>query len=137
MDDDQRQVWELSVELGPPEATGPGALDGEGVHPVALLPEESAQRIRGANRIPCFTAFGQVTALDEFAQRAWGDAYNQEDVPVECRLAVYVTDEELDDLTKAIVADLTVAAGDLDRQDLYGTGLHRCDLRARQTVFPI
>ncbi|WP_280402665.1 hypothetical protein [Nocardia carnea] len=106
MDGDERQVWELSVELGPPEATGPGALDGEGIHPVALLLEESVQRIRGANRIPCFTAFGQVTALNEFAQRAWGEAYNQEDVPVECRLAVYVTDEELDDLTKAIVEDL-------------------------------
>ncbi|WP_459547354.1 hypothetical protein [Nocardia sp. X0981] len=106
MDDDERGVWELSVELGPPETAGPGAFDGEGIHPVALLLEESAQRIRGTNRIPCFTAFGGVTALDEFAQRAWGEAYNQEDVPVECRLAVYATDEELDDLTKAIVEDL-------------------------------
>ncbi|MBF6224974.1 hypothetical protein IU470_07605 [Nocardia abscessus] len=108
MDDDERQVWEFAVGLGLPDATGPGALDGEGIHPVALALEESTHRIRGVNRIPCFTSFGPVTAVDEFAQRAWGDAYNPACVPVECRLAVYVTDDELDELVLEVVADLGI-----------------------------
>lgn len=117
--DDEHHVWEFSVELGPPEAAGPGAIDGEGIHPVALLLEKSTQHIRGANRIPCFTAFGRVTALSEFAERAWGEVYDQEDVPIECRLAVYVTDEELEDLTKAIVKDLGLS------RDGYSTAANR------------
>ncbi|MEU1549430.1 hypothetical protein [Nocardia sp. NPDC005745] len=60
------------------------------------------------NRIPCFTSFGPVTAVDEFAQRAWGEAYDPARVPVECRLAVYVTDDELDELVPAIVEDLGI-----------------------------
>ncbi|MEU5757643.1 hypothetical protein [Nocardia sp. NPDC047648] len=91
-----------------PDATGPGALDGEGIHPVALALEESTHRIRGVNRIPCFTSFGPVTAVDEFAQRAWGDAYDPARVPVECRLAVYATDDELEELVPAIVEDLGI-----------------------------
>lgn len=106
--DDEHQAWEFAVELGLPDATVPGALDGEGIHPVALALEESTHRIRGVNRIPCFTSFGPVTAVDEFAHRAWGDAYDPARVPVECRLAVYVTDEELDELVPAVVADLGI-----------------------------
>ncbi|BDU00730.1 hypothetical protein [Nocardia sputorum] len=108
MDDDEHEVWEFAVGLGLPDATRPGALHGEGIHPVALALEESTHRIRGVNRIPCFTSFGPVTAVDEFAQRAWGDAYDPARVPVECRLAVYVTDEELDELVPAVVADLGI-----------------------------
>ncbi|MBF6472766.1 MULTISPECIES: hypothetical protein [Nocardia] len=106
MDDNERQVWEFAVGLGLPDATGPGALDGEGIHPVALALEESTHRIRGVNRIPCFTSFGPVTAVDEFAQRAWGDAYDPARVPVDCRLAVYVTDDELGELVLAVAEDL-------------------------------
>ncbi|MBF6193590.1 hypothetical protein [Nocardia implantans] len=106
--DDEHQVWEFAVELGMPDAAGPGALHDEGIHPVALALEESTHRIREVNRIPCFTSFGPVTAVDEFAQRAWGDAYDPARVPVECRLAVYVTDEELDELVSAVVADLGI-----------------------------
>ncbi|MGV9543126.1 hypothetical protein ACWDSF_17570 [Nocardia beijingensis] len=65
--DDEHQAWEFAVELGLPDATVPGALDGEGIHPIALALEESTHRIRGVNRIPCFTSFGPVTAVDEFA----------------------------------------------------------------------
>ncbi|WP_280315901.1 hypothetical protein [Nocardia abscessus] len=104
--EDERHVWEFAVGLGSPDATGPGALDGEGIHPVALALEESTHRIRGVNRIPCFTSFGPVTAVDEFAQRAWGDTYDPARVPVECRLAVYVTDDELDELVLAVAEDL-------------------------------
>ncbi|MEU6565126.1 hypothetical protein [Nocardia nova] len=89
------------MELGPPEAT---ALHTEGIHPVAQLLEASARRVRDS--IPCFTSFGPVTPLDEFAQRVWGETFARERVPVECRLAVYVTDEELDDLSEAVVEDL-------------------------------
>ncbi|BCK57381.1 hypothetical protein [Nocardia wallacei] len=106
MEDDERRVWELAVELGLPDATGVGALDGEGIHPIALLLEESAHRIRGINRIPCFTAFGPVVELDEFAQRAWGESYDPARIPVECRLSVYVTDTELDELARAVTDDL-------------------------------
>ncbi|WP_157172674.1 hypothetical protein [Nocardia exalbida] len=108
MDDDERQVWEFAVVIGLPDATGPGALDGEGIHPVALALEESTHRIRGVNRIPCFTSFGPVTAVDEFAQRAWGEAYDPARVPLECRLAVYVTNDELDELVPAIVEGLGI-----------------------------
>ncbi|MFD3462953.1 hypothetical protein ACFWVM_24840 [Nocardia fluminea] len=111
MDEDERGVWEFSVGLGNPDKTGPGALDGEGIHPIALVLEASVQRIEAANRIPCYTSFGPVTALDEFAQRAWGDAFDPARVPVECRLAVYVTDDELDALVTAIVEDLGLTEG--------------------------
>jgi hypothetical protein len=106
--DDEHHVWEFAVGLGLPDATGPGSLDGEGIHPIALLLEESAHRVGGVNRIPCFTAFGPVIEFDEFAQRAWGASYDRARVPVECRLAVYVTDNELDELVQAIVEDLGV-----------------------------
>ncbi|MFJ1455299.1 hypothetical protein [Nocardia sp. N2S4-5] len=106
MEDDERRVWELAVGLGLPDATGSGALDGEGIHPIALLLEESAHRIRGVNRIPCFTAFGPVVELDEFALRAWEEFHDPARVPVECRLSVYVTDTELDELVRTVVDDL-------------------------------
>ncbi|WP_280308907.1 hypothetical protein [Nocardia abscessus] len=35
-----------------------------------------------------------------------GDAYDPARVPVECRLAVYVTDDELDELVLAVAEDL-------------------------------
>ncbi|MFD4456993.1 hypothetical protein [Nocardia sp. NPDC058480] len=111
MDDDEREVWEFAVGLGLPDETGPGALDGEGIHPIALALEESVHRIEGVNRIPCYTSFGPVTAFDEFAQRAWGDAHDAARVPAECCLAVYVTDDELDVLVTAVVEDLGIAAG--------------------------
>jgi hypothetical protein len=119
VDDDERDVWEFAVELGLPDETGPGALDGEGIHPIALALEESAHRIKGVNRIPCYTSFGPVTAFDEFAQRAWGDGYDAARVPVECRLAVYVTDDELDALVTAVVEDLGIA------EDGYSTAADR------------
>ncbi|MFD6102019.1 hypothetical protein ACFWFQ_05085 [Nocardia salmonicida] len=107
--DDERDIWEFAVGLGLPDKSGPGALDGEGIHPLALVLEESVHRIEAANRIPCFTSFGPVAALDEFAQRAWGDGFDPARVPVECRLAVYVTDDELDALVAAVVEDLGIA----------------------------
>ncbi|MEV0293271.1 hypothetical protein [Nocardia sp. NPDC050710] len=119
MDDDEHQVWEFAVGLGLPDATGPGSLDGDGIHPIALALEESAHRIRGVNRIPCYTAFGPVAAFDEFAQRAWGDAYDPARVPVECRLAVYVTDDELDELVLAVAEDLGID------EDGYSTAVDR------------
>ncbi|MEV5649795.1 hypothetical protein AB0L57_16245 [Nocardia sp. NPDC052254] len=106
IENDEHQVWELAVDLGVPDPAGPGSLAGEGIHPIALALEDSAHKIHGANRIPCFTAFGPISALDEFAQRAWGDGYDPADVPVECRLTVYVTDDELDQLVQLIVEDL-------------------------------
>lgn len=108
MDNDERDVWELAVGLGLPDLTGPGSLGGEGIHPIALALEESVHRLRGVNRIPCFTAFGTVPAFDEFAQRAWAEDYDRAAVPVECRLAVYVTDYELDELVRAVVEDLGI-----------------------------
>ncbi|MFR9751077.1 hypothetical protein ACL02S_08565 [Nocardia sp. 004] len=119
MADNERQVWELTVELGLPDATGPGSLGGEGIHPVALALEESVHQVRGPNRIPCFTSFGPIFEIVEFADRAWGDVYNQESTPVECRLAVYVTDEELDELAKMVVEDLGLA------EDGYSTAIGR------------
>ncbi|MBF6062057.1 hypothetical protein IU500_19075 [Nocardia terpenica] len=108
VDGEEHDAWEFAVGLGLPDATGPGSLDCEGIHPVALLLEDSAHRVRGVNRIPCYTAFGPVIEFDEFAQRAWPDTYDRAGVPVECRLAVYVTDDELDDLVQAVAADLGV-----------------------------
>ncbi|MFD4355070.1 hypothetical protein ACFWPX_21120 [Nocardia sp. NPDC058518] len=105
--DDERDVWEFAVGLGLPDETGPGALGGEGIHPIALALEESVHRIEGVNRIPCYTSFGPVNALSEFAHRAWGDEYDR--VPVECCLAVYVTDDELDALVAAVVENLGIA----------------------------
>ncbi|MEU6186418.1 hypothetical protein [Nocardia sp. NPDC047038] len=119
MDDDEHQVWEFAIGLGLPDVTGPSTLDGEGIHPIAMALEESTHRIRGWNRIPCFTSFGPVTAVDEFAQRAWGDAYDPTRVPVECRLAVSVTDDELDELVLAVAEDLGID------QDGYSTVVGR------------
>ncbi|MEU1955230.1 hypothetical protein [Nocardia rhamnosiphila] len=107
MDDDNRQVWQITVGLGVPEATV-DAGDTEGIHPIALVLEESAHKIRGVNRIPCYTEFGPVVDVMSFAQRSLGDAYDPATAPVECSLAVYATDEELDELVHAVVEDLGV-----------------------------
>jgi hypothetical protein len=119
VDDDERQVWELAVELGPPDATGPGSSHGEGIHPIALALEEGAHRIRRVNGIPCFPSFGPVLAIAEFAERAWGDARAPGNVPVECRLAVYLTDDGLDELVTAVVEDLGLS------EDGYSTTIGR------------
>ncbi|WP_446225573.1 hypothetical protein ACTWPB_11080 [Nocardia sp. IBHARD005] len=102
-------VWEFAVGLGFLDGAGVGAFDGEGIHPIALVLEGSVHRIEGVNRIPCYTSFGPVIAFDEFAQRAWVDGYDAARVPVECCLAVYVTDDELDALVTAVVEDLGIA----------------------------
>ncbi|WP_431957751.1 hypothetical protein [Nocardia lijiangensis] len=108
MDDDDRQVWQVAVGLGLPDATGPGSQESEEIHPIALALEESAHRIRGVNRIPCYTEFGPVIEIATFAQRARGNDYDPMTVPVECSLAVYATEEELDELVRAVVEDLGV-----------------------------
>ncbi|MFC9435434.1 hypothetical protein [Nocardia sp. NPDC057030] len=108
MDDDDRRIWQVAVGLGLPDQTGPGSLAGQGIHPIALLLEESVHRIRGVNRIPCYTEFGQVSELDNVAERLQGDAYDPATVPVECTVTVYVTEDELDELLPAIVADLGI-----------------------------
>lgn len=113
--EDDRSVWEVTVGLGLPDASGPGALDGEGIHPVALALEESVHRLRGGDRIPCYTSFGQDSAIDEFAQRAWGDSYDPARIPVECRLSVYIDDDRLDELVAAIVSELGVEQGGYSR----------------------
>lgn len=105
MDDDDRQVWQITVGLGVPDAT---ERESEGIHPVALALEESVHRIRGVNRIPCYTEFGPVMDVMMFAQRALGDDYDPATAPVECSVAVYATDEELDELVRAVVQDLGV-----------------------------
>ncbi len=106
--EDDRGVWEFTVGLGLPDTSGPGALDGEGIHPIALALEESVYRLPGGNRIPCYTSFGQDPETDEFAQRAWGDHYDPARIPVECRLSVYIDDDQLDELTAAVVSELGV-----------------------------
>ncbi|QIS09669.1 hypothetical protein [Nocardia arthritidis] len=106
--DDERRIWQVAVGLGLPDPTGPGSLDSEEIHPIALMLEESAHRIRGVNRIPCYTEFGPVIEIAEFAERVRGDAYDPAAVPVECTLTVYATDDELDELLPAIVADLGI-----------------------------
>lgn len=111
VDDGERQVWELAVELGLPDSTGASSFGGAGIPPIALALEESVHRVRGRNRIPCFTAFGAIAEIAEFAERAWRDTYRHESVPVACRLAVYVTDEELDELAEVVVADLGLTEG--------------------------
>ncbi|MEV4129535.1 hypothetical protein [Nocardia sp. NPDC049707] len=108
MDDDDRRVWQIAVGLGLPAATGPGSLSSDEIHPIALQLEESAHRVRGLNRIPCYTEFGPVLELDEFAHRFRGEEYDPAKVPVECTLAVYVTDTELDELLRTVVADLGI-----------------------------
>ncbi|MGW5318473.1 hypothetical protein [Nocardia thailandica] len=106
--EDDRGVWEFTVGLGRPDLAGPGALGGTGIHPVALALEASVHRIGGANRIPCYTSFGPNPDIDEFAQRAWGDAYDPAQTPIECRLSVYVDDEMIDVLIEAIISELDV-----------------------------
>ncbi|WP_067862814.1 hypothetical protein [Nocardia shimofusensis] len=106
MNEEDRSVWEFTIGLGLPD-TAPGeALETDGIHPIALLLEESAHRVRGVNRIPCFTSYGPAIARQEFAQRAWGEDFGEDQTPVECRLAVYVTDDELDELAQALAEDL-------------------------------
>ncbi|MEV0032952.1 hypothetical protein [Nocardia sp. NPDC050793] len=108
MDDDDRQVWQVAIGLGLPDTAGPGSRESEEIHPIALALEESAHRIRGVNRIPCYTEFGPVIEIAAFARRAYGDDYDPAAIPVECSLAIYVTEEELDELVQAVVEDLGV-----------------------------
>lgn len=58
------------MEFGPSAITGPGSGESEGIHPITLASEESAHRVRGTNRIPCFTSFGPILEIAEFADRA-------------------------------------------------------------------
>ncbi|RJO69998.1 hypothetical protein D5S18_29460 [Nocardia panacis] len=60
------------------------------------------------NRIPCYSEFGQVSEIDNLAERLQGDAYDPVNVPVECTLTVYVADDELDELLPVIMEDLGI-----------------------------
>ncbi|WP_141718055.1 hypothetical protein [Nocardia altamirensis] len=111
MDDDDRRIWQIAVGLGLPDPTGPGSLASEEIHPIALILEGSAHRIRGVNRIPCYTEFGQVSEIDNLAERLQGDAYDPATVPVECTLTVYIADDELDELLPVIMEDLGIDQG--------------------------
>lgn len=104
--DDDRRIWQVAVGLGLPDLTGPGSLASEEIHPIALMLEESVHRIRGVNRIPCYTEFGMVSEIDNWAERIQGEAYDPATVPVECTLTVYVADDELDELLPVIMEDL-------------------------------
>ncbi|MBF6330946.1 hypothetical protein [Nocardia transvalensis] len=109
MEDDKRGAWQIAVGLGWPDPSGPGSLDNDEIHPIALLLEESAHRVRGVNRIPCYTGFGPVGEILDFAVRLCGNAYDPAAVPVECTLTVYATQDELDELLQAVVEDLGVS----------------------------
>ncbi|TCJ96878.1 hypothetical protein [Nocardia alba] len=106
-DDDDRSVWQIVVGLGPGTTTH-DSVDSEEIPPIARALEESAHRVRGVNRIPCYTEYGPSIEIAAFAQRAFGENIDPSTLPVECSLAVYATDAELDELTQAIVADLGV-----------------------------
>ncbi|MFF0544508.1 hypothetical protein ACFYTF_16890 [Nocardia thailandica] len=106
--EDDRGVWEFTVGLGRPDLAGPDAPGGTGIHPVALALEAGVHRIDGTNRIPCYTSFGPIPDIDEFAQRAWGGAYDPARTPIECRLSVYVDDALIDELIEAIISELDV-----------------------------
>ncbi|MEU5760024.1 hypothetical protein [Nocardia sp. NPDC047648] len=54
------------------------------------------------------TQAGDVISDRWRCSHAWDEAYDPARVPVECRLAVYVTDDELDELVPAIVEDLGI-----------------------------
>ncbi|WP_063057257.1 hypothetical protein [Nocardia salmonicida] len=106
-DDDERSVWQIVVGLGLPEEASPDS-GGEGIHPIAGALEESVHRIRGVNRIPCYTEFGPSNEIAAFAQRAFGEGVDPSTLPVECSLSVYASDAEVDELAQAIVRDLGV-----------------------------
>lgn len=105
VEQDDRQVWQITVGLGVPD---PAETESEGIHQIALALEESVHRIRGVNRIPCYTEFGPVMDVMMFAQRALDEGYDPATAPVECSLAVYATDKELDELIHAVVEALEV-----------------------------
>ncbi|GEM33647.1 hypothetical protein NN3_46540 [Nocardia neocaledoniensis NBRC 108232] len=116
----ERQIWQVAIGLGKPDREGPGSVSSEEIHPVALLLEGSVRKVDPENRVPCVTGFGPVSDLAEAAVRLKGDDYDLAQVPFECTLTVYMTDEEVDALLEQVAADLAVDAADFspvaDRQ---------------------
>ncbi|WP_280242287.1 hypothetical protein [Nocardia abscessus] len=105
-----RHIWQVAIGLGKPDREGPGSVASDEIHPVALLLEGSVHKLESGNRIPCVTGFGPVSDLAEAAVRLKGDDYDLAQVPFECTLTVYATDEEVDVLIQQVADDLAVDA---------------------------
>ncbi|QBS43489.1 hypothetical protein [Nocardia sp. CS682] len=108
-----RFIWQIAVGLGKPDPEGPGSLSSEEIHPVAVLLEDSVRRV--GEHIPCVTGFGAVSELAEAAVRLRGDDYDLANVPFECTVTVYATDDEIDALLVAVAEALAVDADGYSR----------------------
>ncbi len=82
--------------VGKPDQEGPGALSSDDIHPIALLLEGSVVKVR--KHIPYVTGFGAVSELAEAAVRLQGEDYDLAEIPFECTVTVYATDDEIDAL---------------------------------------
>ncbi len=107
---DDQYIWQIAIGLGKPDREGPGSASSDEIHPVALLLEDSVHKLAGGQRIPCVTGFGPVSDLAEAAVRLEGYDYGLAQVPFECTLTVYATDDEMDILLRQVAADLAVDA---------------------------
>lgn len=105
---DGRYIWQIAIGLGQPDREGPGSVSSDEIHPVALLLGESVRKLDGGETIPCVTGFGPVSELAEAAVRLKGYDYGLAQVPFECTLTVYATDDEMDLLLRQVADDLAV-----------------------------
>ncbi|WP_338772820.1 hypothetical protein V7968_15275 [Nocardia vulneris] len=112
-----RSIWQVAVGVGKPDREGPGALSSDDIHPIALLLEGSVVKV--GKHIPCVTGFGAVSELAEAAVRLQGEDYDLAQIPFECTVTVYATDDEIDALLPVIADDLGLAA------DGYSTAADR------------
>lgn len=107
---DGRYIWQIAIGLGPPDREGPGSVSSDEIHPVALSLGDSVRKLDGGDGIPCVTGFGPVSDLAEAAVRLKGYDYGLAQVPLECTLTVYATDDEMDVLLRQVSCDLAVNA---------------------------
>lgn len=102
----ERRIWQVAVGLGQPDPGGPGSLSSDEIHPVALRLERSLDLVNGGATVQRVSEFGPVADLAEVAVRLKGDDYDVAQVPFECTLTVYATDEEIDLLVHRVATDL-------------------------------